>query len=49
MSDNTTSVIDSGSDNSCVASGNSNSSNVNSCKKDKILQLTMLPVAMVII
>ena len=35
MSDNTTSVIDSGSDNSCVASGNSNSSNVNSCKNDK--------------
>jgi len=35
VSENTTSVIDSGSDNSCVASGNSNSRNVNSCKNDK--------------
>ena len=32
MSDNTTTMIDNSTDNSCVASDNSNSSNVNSCK-----------------
>ena len=34
-SDNTTGISDNGNDNSRVASGNSSSSNINSCKNDK--------------
>ena len=49
VSDNTTSIIDNGNDNSCVALGNPNSRNVNCCEMIMVLQLTILPVSLVIL